>query len=1015
MNGTLKKTFLSAMVVTLSGIAGPAIAQTNDSAQDDVDSSDGMEEIVVKGIRGALTNALVEKRTANNIKEVIQAEDIGKLPDQNLAEVLENVTGVQITRAAGVGTGVQIRGTGANRVEVNGVSTVSAGNGRSGISFEDLPASLIASVEVTKVPTAKTIEGSVGGTINLRTLRGLDLSERVLAFRAQAEDSDLSKATSPRFSGTFGDKWSTSAGDVGFVFSASYSEQDVTSFDPRFDRDREVLPGSGRLSEESFPFLRTQFLDQQLTNQEYETFNYTSSIEFAPNDELKFYFDATFNDQTRAQQSARAFFSGTGSNAVVDATTNTSFETVNLGSIDGPNGTLHLGEVDAVLTGVLGVGVLPNGGIDSNLRTSGQTSSRKTESSVFALGGEWARDRLEIRAEIAHSESDTVLPNLTTTTDFINPNGPQPVLGESVDNGVPAIFDASGRTLQFGIAPGLAETPTTAELLDPANYALRQVGQGVSTNDNSETAIKLEGLYDTSESMPFFSSIEAGLRWSESTAVNNDVGDSTNFTNATSAFFRPTGDLFSSILTPGPDNFNAADGRSLYVPNYLIVNPATAFNNPNQIIDTLNEAILASNALNGVDYATLDAPSTQLTAFFDIAETTTAAFVQGNFDFDAGNTPVRGNIGFRWVNTDIDSVGNNVVNDVVESLIVSKASYDFWLPRLNVVVEPTDNLLVRAGIARDLRRPDFDDLSTSVAFPGGASVAVRVGNPELEPETVWSYDLSAEYYFSDASFVSLGVFHKERTNLFAVDTEFPAEPTGSDGQIERDITPPCEEGGIFNPVADRNVWSSTQGVGICVPLASTFNVSGDTTQTGVEVAFQYDLSQFEDRLGWLAGFGFIGNYTYQDTGGSAREYRLANGDANALNDVLGRTDTDQSTPTLDDDVVQQLITLPNLSKNAYNMTLYYDMFDVSFRARYTWRSDFITNQFISFNTPRVVDDRAQLNASVSYAINDKFTVGIEGINLLREDRTQWCVNDNALLCSQGLTDRRIIVGVSGQF
>ena len=192
-------------------------------------------------------------------------------------------------------------------------------------------------------------------------------------------------------------------------------------------------------------------------------------------------------------------------------------------------------------------------------------------------------------------------------------------------------------------------------------------------------------------------------------------------------------------------------------------------------------------------------------------------------------------------------------------------------------------------------------------------------------------------------------------------------------------------------------------------------MSGDTTQTGVEVAFQYDLSQFEDRLGWLAGFGFIGNYTYQDTGGSAREYRLANGDANALNDVLGRTDTDQSTPTLDDDVVQQLITLPNLSKNAYNMTLYYDMFDVSFRARYTWRSDFITNQFISFNTPRVVDDRAQLNASVSYAINDKFTVGIEGINLLREDRTQWCVNDNALLCSQGLTDRRIIVGVSGQF
>ena len=54
------------------------------------------------------------------------------MPDQNLAEVLENVTGIQITRAAGVGTGVQIRGTNANRTEINGVSTVGSGGGRSG-------------------------------------------------------------------------------------------------------------------------------------------------------------------------------------------------------------------------------------------------------------------------------------------------------------------------------------------------------------------------------------------------------------------------------------------------------------------------------------------------------------------------------------------------------------------------------------------------------------------------------------------------------------------------------------------------------------------------------------------------------------------------------------------------------------------------------------------------------------------------------------------------------------------
>src|SRR3546814_2060464 len=100
-----------------------------------------------------------------------------------------------------------MRGTDANRTDINGVSTIGSGAGRSGISFEDLPAALIASVEVTKVPTAQTIEGSVGGTINLRTLCPLELNEPLIAARAQMENSDLSKSTLPRPSATLGHNW----------------------------------------------------------------------------------------------------------------------------------------------------------------------------------------------------------------------------------------------------------------------------------------------------------------------------------------------------------------------------------------------------------------------------------------------------------------------------------------------------------------------------------------------------------------------------------------------------------------------------------------------------------------------------------------------------------------------------------------------------------------------------------------------------------------------------------------
>ena len=160
------------------------------------------EEVVVTGIRSALASATAQKRNSDNLVEVIVSEDIGKLPDQNLAEVLENITGVQITRTAGVGTGVQIRGTNSNRVEINGVSTVGAGSSRNGISFEDINASIISSLEVIKTPEAKNTEGAIGGIVNLKTIRPLDLKERLGSIRYQLEDSSLSvEDKMPRYSG----------------------------------------------------------------------------------------------------------------------------------------------------------------------------------------------------------------------------------------------------------------------------------------------------------------------------------------------------------------------------------------------------------------------------------------------------------------------------------------------------------------------------------------------------------------------------------------------------------------------------------------------------------------------------------------------------------------------------------------------------------------------------------------------------------------------------------------------
>ncbi|HEY4586314.1 MAG TPA: TonB-dependent receptor [Brevundimonas sp.] len=1002
-SGSGKRLTTILLTTTALMIAAPALAQSVDAGQDASADATQVDEIVVTGIRASLQNALSQKRNADNLVEVIEAEDIGKLPDQNLAEVLENVTGIQITREAGVGRGVQIRGTDANRVEINGVSTVGSGSGRSGISFDDLAASMISSVQVIKVPEAKTIEGSVGGTINLRTIRPLDLKEPLIAFRAQSEHSDLSDSVTPRYSGTVGKRWNTSLGEFGLVGSFSYAEQDVAAFRPRVDRDAVVTPNSGRASAEAFPFLRIQFFNQDLDNFEYETKNFSGSAEWKPRDNLKFYFDMTLNDQQRAEQSSTVQISTVSDNGVVDNTKNTSFETVNLGKVQGPNGTIDLGSVQAVQSGL----ILPrtNGNLAPYLRTTSDTGSRLTESQVFAFGGEWSHDRWSISGQAALSTSDSTLPSFNTTLEFVNPNGPRPVQGVSLANGVPIEFDLSGGTLQFGIAQGQASTPSAAQLLDPANYRLQQVAQGRSIRENEEKALRLDVAYATDGLLPFITSIDAGLRWNETSVLNDNVTGTTNFTNVTSSYFRPSGDLFSSLLIAGPNNFNAADDRRLYFSDFMIIDGARAFRDPAGTLAELNAAIKASNSANGANIPLIGEPTSQASAFFEIVEDTSTAYLQANFDTEAFGVPMRGNAGVRYVSTDLSSVGNTIATGGISTRAVHNTSYEFWLPRFNLVAEPREDVIVRAGVARDIRRPDFNRLSSSVTFATSENTAVNRGNPNLEPETVLSFDLSAEYYFAPSSLISLGVFHKVRDNLFASITESPPD-NAVNGVVNRSRDQACPGGGIYNPIAIINVNNPAKGqTGICVPLTSTFNVEGETTQTGVEAAFQYDLSQWEDRLGWMSGFGFMGNFTYQKTGGNVANYRTIGLTRNTTRD-LGF-----------DPLPQDLIELENLSKYSYNATLFYERGGLSARMRYTWRSDFInTEAFTSaFDVPRVSDDRGQLNASVNYDINRWASVGIEAINITREDANEYCINDDALLCYNGLTDRRIVAGLSVRF
>lgn len=980
--------------ITLALLSAASLNVTSSAHAQEVqpEAEQNLEVIEVTGIRRSLSSALAETRTSDNLIEVIKAEDIGKLPDQNLAEVLENITGIQITREAGVGTGVQIRGTNANRTEINGVSTVGSGAGRSGISFEDVSAAIIAAVEVTKAPDAKTIEGSVGGTINLRTIRPLQLTERLAAIRVQGENSSLSTGSSftPRLSGSFGDNWETDAGKFGVVFSASYAEQDATAFRPRADRDNLVRADSGAASAQSFDFMPIQFLIQDYDNYEYKTTNLAGTFEWAPNDNTKVFFDAVINDQERFQESSRVQASGVSD--LRNVSIPTEFESVDFGSLDG----LDLGTGTAALRGIIPI---EDGDADPNLRFSGDTNSRLTKSEIFRLGTEWQGDKLKVSAEVSTSSSDSTTPSFNTTLNFINPNV---TTNSSNENGTPFEYDLSGGSLTFGIATGEANAPTVAQLLDPANVVLRDVNITQDIAENSEDAFRVDFTYflDT-----VVTSVDFGYRYSETSSLSNQIRSNVGLRRLADS---PTGDLFADILIAGPNNFNDADGRELYIGDFLVVDPALIASDLDGVLATINAAIVANNAITGSTRGPISSATSQVNAFFDITEETNALYAQANFEYGI----FRGNAGLRYLETDVSSLGNSITEDAngneLVSQVVTKGSYDFILPRLNIVADVSDDVVLRAGISKDIRRPNFSQLSTSVAFGTSPNSAVRVGNPSLVPEEVLSFDISAAWYFAESSVVSIGYFHKKRTDLHVAQQVNPFEAPGT---LYRDtIGPDCEQGGIFNPIADINVFGPVPGVGVCVPTATTVNDTGETTQKGIEMAVQYDLSSFEEKLGWASGFGVIANYTIQDFSGG-ESIDNATSRANAVF---------ASTTGIEGIEVSARQSLIDLSENAYNFTLYYEKYGLSARARYTWReayrsTDFGSTSSFPWGFPVVQEDRGQLNASVTYDVNDKFNIGIEVVNLTESNVEQSCVNEGALLCFQGLTDRRVSIGANYRF
>ncbi len=300
---------------------------------------------------------------------------------------------------------------------------------------------------------------------------------------------------------------------------------------------------------------------------------------------------------------------------------------------------------------------------------------------------------------------------------------------------------------------------------------------------------------------------------------------------------------------------------------------------------------------------------------------------------------------------------------------IARDSYDYWLPSFNVRLDLGDDLLTRFAVSKVLTRPDNSYLRNFLTIGQDNGVlTAQTGNPFIRPATAWQFDLTAEWYFDTVGSLTGNLFYKRVNNFFFQD--------------------------VFNRTITNN------GVTENVLVRGPANFDGAGEIKGFELAYQ---QTYEFLPGLLSGLGSSANYTYIESSG------LPNAFLNGGN--IPNTST----------VAPGNLPLEQLSKHNFNVTVFYEQGPLSMRAAYNWRSRFLLTAsdvifpyFSIFNEPT-----GQLDASIFYSLTDSIRIGVQGVNLLNEvtKTTQAYTGDPGQLAPRSyfMNDRRYSIILRGQF
>lgn len=925
---------LSALMLALFAANSALAANENSTNQSPSAQVEDLEIIEVRGFSRSLIQSLNQKRFSDTVSEQISADDLGALPDISMADALTRLPGISAVRTGGQAAQINIRGLSGGFVfsTLNGREQVSTSGSRS-IEFDQYPSELISSAAVYKSPKASLIEGGVAGTVELETASPLN-NDQTHKFVANVRGMYNDRASEVSDATEFGDR-------ISFSYQGKYLDDTLG-----------VALGYARLFQ---PSVATQFIGL--------AYNDTKDVDGAANDTNgplanpeNEYISEGFELQHLGGEETRNGYLAAIEWAPVDdfklkgdaflsRFDKESFARGLRVKLGGPTAAYANAQLDG--NAVIGAAVNRTSQSYTRVEIVNDDNQDFDEVDSFGVNADWqVTDRLNVNADVSLSRAKSNFRNgLLWSLVAEDANAETPVF----DNNVAINYQLNGLNL-----PDVGFNQAAA-FSDIDRVMVSKYGIYPDQTEDEVTAFRLDFKYELESDI--FSSVEFGARYSDR-----------EYSRKRSVFEYGNDGAFSSTQPPlrlTDDMASVVDwqGEFSYFPSYLAIDLDKALNA--WFPDGTPEPVQTWGNADGVDdaqgYTTNYSWSVLQSG--SVFEDVLAAYVMVNINTQIGGLDLSGNVGVRRVETDqsatvLENVAsdarlgaqnivdeNGIVNDLYAPNVLS-TKYTDYLPSLNLNLQLNDNSLVRFAAAKVMSRAPINrlagDASANVSDDGVINGS-STNNPFLKPFYADQYDVSYEYYFEEGNGTIAAALFYKNIDSFVETLSIENFDFKGNGFNVPDF--------IEDPVSGEQV-ATTNGI-----YTTAVNNGEGGYIRGLELAYTQVFTFLPEPFN---GLGANASYSYTES------------EIESITSLGGDT------------LVQSL---PGLSNNVLNATLFYALDDFETRLNVRYRDEFVSEQVaineqvVNFDAETVVDFQT------SYRFSDSLTMLLQ-VNNLTDEPTQ---------------------------